>query len=290
MDTRLLRAFVVLAETKNYREAAQRLFITQPALSKQIKTLEHELGVTLFVRGRHGALLTRPGELLLGRADELVRRAGAFRDYARGVSKGTTGNLSIGFGISAIKVVPELVARFRCSFPDVIVSLEDLSSEQQHARLLSGQLQLAFMRLPVEPPLAGRKFMAESLVLAVKKNACPAMARDGRANKRRLLAQPWVQLLPDKGPGLFQQIENYLGYNHIIPEVVQQTRDMQTLMALVAAGVGVAIVPESATHIAPKNIEMMPLEGPYASWDVGMIWNPALADPLRDVFIGMVNV
>ncbi|WP_413732125.1 LysR family transcriptional regulator [Sodalis sp. RH20] len=289
MDNRLLRAFVILAATRNYREAAQQLCITQPALSKQIKALEHALGITLFVRGRRGALLTHPGELLLPKAAELVELAGTFRHYALGVAKGTTGNLAIGFGISALKTVPDLIARFRRAYPDVTVSLEDLSSAQQHARLLSGQLQLAFMRLPVDPPLQGRRFMSESLVLAANKSALPAGDPDMRMWRHFLLAQPWVQLLPDKGPGLYQQIEQYLRFNQISPRVVQQTRDMQTLMALVAAGVGIAIVPESAAHIAPRNIAMIPLQGAYARWEVGMIWNPTLADPVRDEFIGMVN-
>ncbi|XBS68854.1 LysR substrate-binding domain-containing protein [Acerihabitans sp. KWT182] len=84
-------------------------------------------------------------------------------------------------------------------------------------------------------------------------------------------------------------MNNFLEYHNIAPHVVQRTRDLQTMLALVAAGVGIAIVPESTAYIAPEGIDMLPLTGPYASWDVGMYWNPALADPMRDLFIGMVQ-
>ncbi len=288
MDTQLLRAFVLLAETQNYREASQRLFITQPALSKKIKLLESELGLTLFVRGRHGAQLTHAGGSLLDQARQLVEGAEALRHNALDMAKGTKGNLSIGFGISGIKIAPAWVARFRRAYPDVIVSLEDISSVQQTAQLLSGKLQLAFIRMPVEPPLIGLKLISESLVLAVKKKSVPANGLNSQ-DYRFIASQPFIQLSAEKGPGLYRQIEQFLQFNHIVPNIVQRTRDLQTLLALVVAGVGIAIVPESTVYIAPEGIDMIPLEGPYASWDTGMFWNPALADPLRDLFIGMVH-
>ncbi len=289
MDTRLLRAFIVLAETQNYRAAALRLFITQPALSKQIRTLENDLGVTLFARGRHGAQLTHAGELMRGKARELVERSDALLAYAGNVAQGTTGNLALGFGISGIKIAPVMVARFRRVYPDIIVSLEDIPSSQQIAQLLSGQLQLAFMRLPVTPPLAGRRLVNESLALAVKQKSSLAGRLDKHRDYKILDSQPLIKLLPEKGPGLYRQVAQFLAANNVVPNVVQQSRDLQTIMALVAAGVGVAIVPDSAVHIAPAGIELIALHGPYARWDMGMVWNPRLADPLRDRFIAMVD-
>jgi len=289
MDTRLLQAFVLLAETRNYRAAAQRLFITQPALTKQIKTLESTLGLTLFTRGRLGAHLTHPGELLLEKARGLITQAAALSDYAHDVAKGTTGKLHIGFGISGIAIMPALVARFRIAYPDVVVSLEDISSMQQTAQLLSGQLQLAFMRLPAEPPLTGRKLVRETLVLAVKSRSALSRRMVDARTYRMLATLPLIQLLPDNGPGLFRQVEHFLAVNHVTPDIVQQTKDMQTLLALVAAGVGVAIVPASAMHIAPSGVDMIPLHGASSQWDVGMAWHPALADPLCELFMAIVD-
>ncbi|XBS68853.1 LysR family transcriptional regulator [Acerihabitans sp. KWT182] len=200
MDTQLLRAFVLLAETRNYREASQRLFITQPALTKKIKLLESELGLTLFVRGRHGAQLTHAGGLLLEKARALVEQAEVLRHYALDMAKGVKGNLAIGFGISGIKIAPAWVARFRRAYPDVIVSLEDISSTRQTAQLLSGQLQLAFMRMPVAPPLTGLKVVEESLVLAVKKKTV-TLTEPELLLYPLLASQPFIQLLPEKGTG-----------------------------------------------------------------------------------------
>lgn len=207
MDTRLLQAFVLLAETQTYRAAAQRLFITQPALSKQIKTLEKELGLTLFVRGRRGAQLTHAGALLLIKARNLM----------------------------------------------------------------------------------GQAIMVESLVLAVSRRSRLSQRMVNAPDYRILAAQPFIQLLADKGPGLYRQVEQFIAFNQIKVDIVQQTRDMQTQLALVAAGVGIAIVPASAVHIAPAGINLIPLHGPYADWQVGMVWHPALADPLRELFMALVN-
>lgn len=291
MDTRLLQAFVMLAETKNYREAAQKLFMTQPALTKKIQSLENELGVHLFIRGRHGAQLTHAGMQLIDKAHEAVSGISEFRQLALNVARGKTGNLAIGFGLSGIKVAPELVADFRRSWPEINISLEDMPSAVQIDALLAGRLQLAFMRLPVEPPLTGIALKAESLVLAVpQKEKALINAQLNASTDYQVFAElPLLQLSADRGPGLNRQIARFMRFNRIEPQIVQQANDIQTLIAMVAAGIGSAIVPEAAVYIAPSGIGMIPLYGPYSGWDVGIIWNSAHQDRTRDLFIALVK-
>jgi len=281
----------MLAETKNYREAAQKLFMTQPALTKKIQSLENELGVHLFIRGRHGAQLTHAGMQLIDKAHEAVSGISEFRQLALNVARGKTGNLAIGFGLSGIKVAPELVADFRRSWPEINISLEDMPSAVQIDALLAGRLQLAFMRLPVEPPLTGIALKAESLVLAVpqKEKALINAQLNASTDYQAFAELPLLQLSADRGPGLNRQIARFMRFNRIEPQIVQQANDIQTLIAMVAAGIGSAIVPEAAVYIAPSGIGMIPLYGPYSGWDVGIIWNSAHQDRTRDLFIALVK-
>lgn len=288
MDIRQLRAFVALAECGSYREAAQQLCITQPALTKQIQSLEKDLGATLFARGRHGAKMTHFAAELFERTRLLIRQHHEYRQYAVSLAKGTRGSLAVGFGISAIRLAPGWVAAFRQRCPDVSISLEDMPSRLQTVGLLNGQLQLAFTRLPVEPPLTAQLVLRETLVLAVPRGT-------GIANRLKdegydvLATLPLLMLTPDRGPGLDSQIAHLLRFHQITPHVVQHAGDIQTLIALVSAGAGVAMVPHSATWFAGPDIELISLCGPYTDWDIGLAWNPSMDDPLRDLFIQMID-
>ncbi|WP_300000075.1 LysR family transcriptional regulator [uncultured Cedecea sp.] len=288
MDIRQLRAFVMLAECGSYREAAQRLFITQPALTKQIQALENELGVTLFARGRNGAKITHTARLLLDRTRQLICQTHEYREYALSVARGSKGHLAIGFGISGIKQAPEWVTKFRHHHPEIEISLEDMPSRQQKEELLNGRLQLAFIRLPVDPPLTGHSLKTESLALAAKKTMLVS-ARLAEEGNNLLATLPLLLLTPSRGTGLDRQISRFLQFHHVIPNIVQRAGDIQTLMALVAANAGVAIVPRSAEWFAGNDIELTPLNGPYSDWDVGLAWNSSLEDPVRELFIQMVR-
>ncbi len=167
MDIKLLRAFVTLSQLKRYHSAAEKLCVTQPALTKQIQTLESLSGITLFQRGRHGARLTVAGELLLHRASEVLASYDNFRTDVSSIQQGLVGKLTVGFGISSFRVAPEKVAIFRALYPDVQVSLNDMSSAVQFQKLAEGQLQTGFVRLPAPERLESKILAEEKLVLAV---------------------------------------------------------------------------------------------------------------------------
>jgi DNA-binding transcriptional LysR family regulator len=290
MDIRFLRSFVILADTGNYGDAAKKLCMTQPALTKQILSLENEFGLSLFMRGRHGAQLTQEGHQLLAKSREIIEKSAELHHLAADVAKGKTGILKLGFGLSGIKIAPRLIASFRQAYPDVVISLEDMSSSMQAEELLHERLQLAFMRMPVAAPLMGKVLHTESIVLAVMHDDLPSMTGKIQAsqNYQFLSEYPFLSLNPESGPGLNQQISHFFATHKILPATIQEARDIQTLLALVAAGIGVAIVPESAIHIAPEEIAMIPLVGPYSTWDVGLVWNATSQNPIRDLFIAQI--
>ncbi|UBR46467.1 LysR family transcriptional regulator [Aeromonas veronii] len=285
-DLRQLQAFVTLADTANYREAASRLFITQPALTKQIQGLEQTLGCTLFKRGRHGAELTALGAQLLTQASALVKHGREFERHALAVASGVAGRLKIGFGLSSFALAPALVARFKQQVTDVMVHLQDMPSAIQQEQLLSGQLQLGFMRRPQMPQLQEHRLLLDRLVLAVTTRMTepdPAAFDVQQA----LTSQPLLQMVGHRCPGLSQQIAGFLGANRLTG-MVQEAEDIQTLVALVAAGIGNAILPRSVSFIAGPDVTLYPLSGPSSEWEVSMVWNPDFADPIRDHFVRQV--
>ncbi|CAI1578235.1 MULTISPECIES: LysR family transcriptional regulator [Serratia] len=281
MDIKQLRALVALAEQGNYRQAASRLCISQPALSKQIQALETQLGVRLFERGRQGAVLTAGGQRLYPGAQVLVAQYQQFQQRARRVALGEAGRLSLGFGLSSFHLAPQLVAAFRQRFPEVAIGLEDLPSERQYQLLLQGELQAGFVRLPVNTPLCGVALLSDRLVLAAP--GALALRADDLMARFNLL--PLLQLTPKRGRGLSDQSLRFIAAHRLTPNVVQQAGDIQTLLALVAAGVGVALLPHSITHIAPAGIDILPLSGEETEWQVGIAWDPQRTDALRDNFI-----
>jgi len=278
MDLRLLRAFVTVARLRNFGAAAEELSTSQPALTKQIQVLERRVGSVLFSRGRHGARLTQAGELLLPDALELLDRSEAFDRRAAQVAAGSEGSLAIGFGLSGIELAPRAVALFRSRWPGVSVSLDDMSSSVQCERLLAGSLQIGFVRLPVPAGLEHLRLRRDRLALAV-----PSAVEVPRDIGRWLDGRPLVRLTPARGPGLTAQINGLYAELGCHPTVLQETADLQTVLALVAAGAGPAVVPQSAERIAPPGIRLVPLPGRAATWWIGAAW--ANRTPLTERFV-----
>ncbi|WP_058910597.1 LysR family transcriptional regulator [Entomohabitans teleogrylli] len=253
----------------------------QPALTKQIQTLEHLTGMRLFLRGRQGARLTVAGQQLYSRARDLIGQHDEFCEYVRQVRQGSVGRLALGFGISTFQLAPALVRAFREQFPAADVSLNDIPSDEQCRMLLDGQLHGGFVRLPVPDPLLARVVMTERLVLAVPSGL--KVVND--AIHALIHHHPLLQISPKRGRGLSEQAASFLKANDIRPAALADADDIHTLLALVAAGNGVALLPAGASHIVPSGVMLVPLEGQCTRWQVGIAWNPALENALRDNFI-----
>lgn len=289
MDTRLLNAFVVLAETEHFGEASSRLFISQPALTKQIKTLESQLGVTLFQRGRHGAKLTPEGQYLLSQSQSVLREARILEKQARQLSAPQKVELYAGFGLSSLNFITPLLAKFNRVHPDITVHIDDMPSNTMEDKLLLGELDLAFSRLPVTEPLKSISLVQERLMLAIPTQTIMVLeADDDPLHYFNTLGL--IQLSPEKGKKLYQQIHDFLKHHQIKPRVLQQSQDIQTQLALVAAGLGMALVPKSVELICDKQkVTLLPLSGLYTQWEIGVIWNNNIQNKDRDIFIKIIS-
>lgn len=283
MEVRLLRALVLAAERPTFSEAAAALSVTQPAFTKQIQQLEALVGAPLFRRGRHGAELTAVGAALLSDARSIVELSDRFDARVRRMSAGEEGHLTVGFGLSSIAVAPRAVAAFRAESPGVSVRLEDMSSAAQLDGVRTGKLDIAFVRLPVPSDLRAIPVLSDRLVIAYPEgwDAPP----DGAALNGWLEEHPLVRLSFGRGPGLAAQVNGYLAHRGVSAAVLQEADDLQTVLALVAAGVGAAIVPESARNIASSRVRMQSLEGAAAAWEVGVVWRADNETPVVRAFL-----
>lgn len=288
MEIRLLRAFIAVAEQQNFGDAASDLSMSQSALTKQIQLLEHQGGNVLFVRGRHGAALTSAGESLLGEARDLVGRADALERRMRRLAAGAEGLLTVGFGMSALDVAPRAVAAFRADHPHVDISLEDMSSTAQLEAIRTGQLSVGFVRLPAPANFSTKLLLSDRLALAIPAgNAPPKLNRQALASW--LQVRPLIRLIPERGPGLAAQTQELFNDLGCTPGVLQQSADLLTVLALVAAGVGSAVVPASASAMAPDGVQLIPLDLDSARWSIGAAWLTGTADPLIPLFLHSVE-
>ncbi|MES2055333.1 MAG: LysR family transcriptional regulator [Pseudomonadota bacterium] len=283
MDLHHLRAFVAIAELRHFGRAAAWLNITQPALTKRIRAMEDLLGARLFERDRRGTMLTRFGELLLPDASRITVAADDLRARARRAVAGEWGRLDVGFGLSAIELAPRLVARYRTAHPDVTVSLNNFSSAEQIERLTSGTLDLGFLRLPPSGMLATRPLFMDRLAIARPFDM--PFDRDMVSLNRT----GFVMLESDRGPGLSHQIAGWCHSIGFIPRVVQRADDIQTVLALVAGGVGYSILPYGAGKLMNDSVRLEPIDDPAASWTIGMAWRSDRQNPALRNFIAVVD-
>jgi DNA-binding transcriptional LysR family regulator len=286
MELRLLRSFQAVAEHGHFGRAAAALHLSQPALSKQIVQLEEEIGAPLLDRGRHGARVTPVGELLLGEATSLLRHADGVLDRARRAARGETGALRLGFGVATRLLVPRLVSRFRRAHPLVAVTLTDMSSPDQLEALERGELDVAFVRLPVHRPLGVLPVVEDRLVLAVPAGRAAELARRPR---QELAEEPFVEVAPSRSSSLHAHVLRVCARYGFRPRVVQSASELFTVLALVAAGMGLAVVPGSVRTSRVEGIAYLALDVPEAGWRVGAAWATGSKRPLRDAFLALLR-
>jgi DNA-binding transcriptional LysR family regulator len=285
MDLKLLRAFVTVAELKHFGRAADALHTSQPALSKQIGSLESILGARLFERGRHGAGLTAFGTDFLPDAAGLVRDADDMLLRAKEASRGKRGRLRVGLCLSVLTIAPRLIADFRRAHPQVSVTLVDLSSAEQSRRLLAGTLDVGFMRMPKGDELEAFAVIEESLALAIPREASIArLPKDLNV----LNDIGFVALSRARGAGTADQIDRWCAQRRFVPRVVQEAQDVQSVLATVAAGVGVAFVPSHMQFLL-RDATVLTLPGVHARWRVGLAWQAGRDDIVTQRFVAFTR-
>ncbi|NDG51120.1 MAG: LysR family transcriptional regulator [Rhodospirillales bacterium] len=261
MNLRRLECFVAVAEAGHFRRAAEALNLSQPAVSVQVAQLEAELGVTLLERNRRVLVLTAAGTALLRRARVLLPALREALAEARAVGEGRVGTVRIGFwGSASYQFLPRALRLAEEEFPDARIVLRQMRTEPQVAALLAGELDLAIVREPSVPTgVVANLLIAENFLVALP-SAHP-LAAERRIGADMLHAQPLVTLPKGSGP-LRDAMMAELADAGATPVVVDEVTDMATVLGLVSAGRGLALVPSSVASLKMRGIAFRPLAKP----------------------------
>ncbi|HEX5010161.1 MAG TPA: LysR substrate-binding domain-containing protein [Planctomycetota bacterium] len=244
VELRHLHYFLAVAEELHFGRAAARLGIAQPPLSQQIRRLEAALDVTLFDRTGRRTTLTAAGRALAARAPAVLEAAASLRDDVREAARGRAGVLRIGAGASAsLGVVPEMIARFRASYPDVVVRLDDRASAPHDERLRQRLIDLALLRSPV--PGMRATVVREERLLAVVPHAHP-LGRRRSIRVAELRNEPFVLFPREVAPDFHDDVQAAFVRAGFTPRIVAQATEWATVASMVAAGMGVTVAPTSA--------------------------------------------
>ncbi|MGJ7502783.1 LysR family transcriptional regulator [Variovorax sp. ZT5P49] len=256
MDIRALRYFAAVAETGHMTRAAEQLGIQQPPLSQQIKTLERELGVLLFRRHPRGVALTDAGRLFQTEALRMLQDMDAMKQRMVRVAKGQAGTLAVGFTSSAAahRFMPEALREFRRAYPAVELQLREDNAAELTEALAAGRLHCGLLRVPVARPegLVFETLLREPVLVAMPSDHRFALGRNKASRPLPLakLCEEGIILVRRPGaPGLYADLLALCHAKGLRPRVVAEVDRMMTNLNLVAAGVGLSVVPASMTGV-----------------------------------------
>jgi len=283
MDLRALRCFVAAAEEEHFGRAADQVYLSQPALSRQIQRLEDEMEVQLFDRSGQGVALTHAGRVFVGYAERTLREAERGEAAAQRAAEGLEGMLDISFVSPAVysNVVPALVSRFRKKAPEVELTLHEMSSVPQAEALEAEQIDTGFLHPPVPGPnIVVQTVFRQRFIAVVPEDHTLAGASAIRPD--RLAGEPFVIFTRELGSGLFDRIISVCKQHGFSPRIGQHANQMQTIVSLVATGIGVAIVPHSIQRMGREGVSYCELTGVEDEALLSAAWhrsneNPALA-------------
>ena len=285
MELRHLRYFVAVAEELHFRRAAERLHMSQPPLSQQIRQLEQEVGAQLLLRDQHRVELTASGAAFLERAREILDAVEAAALEARRVQRGEVGRLAIGFvGSAMYSVVPEILQAFRERHGDVALRLHELGTTEQLRQLESGRLDVGFMRPQRARPGLEIESIHEERVVVALPDRHP-LAAQPRIHIADLTGEPVVLLTRAGSPGLRTALEPVTDEDSIIQEVAE----MQTLIGLVAAGVGISLVPESVRGMQRRGVSYRELAEDAPTVALAVAHRAGDDSPVLDAFLRLVR-
>ena len=279
MDVRQLRHFAAVADTLHFGRAAERLGMTQPPLSQSIMALERTLGAPLFVRTKRSVRLTPLGEQWLPQVRAALAAIDALPDSAARLRDGLSGHLSLSFVSTAdYSLLPDLVRRYADAFPDVEIRLFEATSDVQIPALVAGERHAGIIIAPhdraLPAPLAYRRLVSEPLMAAVP----AAWIEDGRLAvhdgvlaPEALVDAPLILFPRTVAPAFHDLVTGYFAARGRPARIVQEAIQMQTIISLVSAGLGVALVPASLRNLARAGVRYVEIDDPPVL-ETGLAW------------------
>jgi DNA-binding transcriptional LysR family regulator len=298
IDLRQLRYFATVAEELHFGRAAARLHMTQPPLSQTIQALEELLGTPLFLRSRRGVALTPAGAALLPEARRLLAQSAELPELVRRAAAGESGRLALAFVSSAdYSVLPPFLRTYRAQFPQVQIVLQEATSDLQVDDLLHNRIDAGLLIPPLPDKARAEldylKVLSEPLILAAPAGLA-ALQGGGPADRGPV----WLKDLPPLpliifprpiAPALHDAILGCFHAAGVTPEIGQQAIQMQTIVSLVSAGMGLALVPQSVSNLMRPGVEYRALHDHSPLVETGLAWRRDNHSPVLLGFLDLLR-
>lgn len=272
MELRHLRYFVAVGEELHFGRAAARLSIVQPSLSQQIRQLEDELGFALLYRTKRSVELTDAGKVFLSEAQQVLARVQEAKRTAQRAYRGEVGRLVVGYiSSSTYDLLPVMLRIYRERFPDVEVALRELTTREQLRALKEEYIDVGLLRLPISVPLIQVEVVRREPIVCVLPEKHPLTVRQ-RIAVSELANEQFVLQSSQRGAGYYVQLMNLCLASGFSPNVIQEVTEIHTIVSLVAAGMGISLVPLSARNIRSQGVVYRELEGPVTFTEMAVAW------------------
>ncbi len=292
MELRHLRYFIAVAEELHFGRAAEQLGISQPPLSQQIQALEEEIGARLLERTNRRVALTAAGQLFLTEARLVLQQVDRAVLLARRAHQGEIGELKIGFTASApfTSTLPRSILAFRQAYPDVHLELQELSSGQAVEALLEERVEVGLIR-PIALPdsLEAVELFSEPLVAVLRADHPLAESNPDGLEIAALADEPFVFFPRSYGTGLYNQLIALSRQAGFSPRIAQEAGEAMTIIGLVAAGLGVSMLPASFRRTRVDGVVYRTLLDPGATSSVWLVRRRDEHSPLAQSFIDLLT-
>jgi len=260
MELRHLRSFVAVAQTQNFTRAAEMLHMSQPPLSRQIQQIEEEVGAQLFERGSRPVKLTEAGRFFLTHALRLLEHADDLPKLTRRVAQ-IESRLVIGFVASTLYgELPTVIRSFRRESPQTVVSLLEMSTVDQSQALRTGAIDVGFGRIRLDDASVRREVLREERLLVALPDYHGLCARSEPLSMAELAREPLIVYPRRPRPSYADQVLSAFKDRGLIPGEIHEVQELQTALGLIAAGVGIALVPASVQRLRRDEVVYRQLE------------------------------
>jgi DNA-binding transcriptional LysR family regulator len=279
MELRHLRFAVTLSEELHFGKAAARLNISQPPFSRQIRQLEDELGVQLFRRTRRQVETTEAGRMFVAQARQILADTEEAKHLMLEARQSATTQLAVGFPRSYAGIVVDILRNFGARYPNVRIALSSLSTSEQVQAIRSGDLQVGFLRLPVvDSTLKIEVIAREPMIVALPQ--CNKLASRKRVSLKSLADETYIMFPREMNPGHYDFILDICNNAGFAARIAPQADNTYTSLALVAAGLGVSLLPASAQEVGWKGVVFKDLEPPVPWSEMAVAYNREAAKSL----------
>jgi DNA-binding transcriptional LysR family regulator len=291
IELRHLRYFIAVADELHFSRAAERLGMSQPPLSQQIRDLESLLGLRLLRRTNRRVELTDAGRVYLDAARDIVTRVDDAADQARRAERGEIGELHVAFTRSTplIERFPRAIRAFRDAYPAVRLVLVERNTLQQVACLLDGSQHVGLLRGGALPAtLVSHKLVDDPLVAVLRADHPLAKRKRARLRMDELADERFVVFSRAAGTGVHDQLLSMCRNAGFVPRIAQEAGESSTMIGLVAAGLGVAVLPDSLRHVRVDGVAYVAIDSPDAASALHVTHRRDYASPLVKAFTALM--